>query len=62
MSILSDRTEYQVLKTLKKCLKLLEDTDKMKMTKTDDFEVSLAKNMLRSIIDSNSQPIDLNNI
>jgi len=61
MSILADKTDYRVLKIISKCLKQLEEINdlNLKVTKVDDFEISLATNMLNSIIDNNTQVINI---
>ncbi len=59
MSILSNKTDYKAIKIIAKSLKLLDELDKLAMTKTDDFEVSLAKNMMKSIIDNNSPILEI---
>jgi hypothetical protein len=64
MSILADKTDYKVLKIINKCLKQLEEINELnlKVTKVDDFEISLATNMLKSVIDNNAQVININPI
>ena len=59
MSILANKTDYKAIKIIAKSLKLLDGLDKLAMTKTDDFEVSLAKNMMKSIIDNNSPILEI---
>ena len=61
MSILTDKTDYKVLKIISKCLKQLDEINSLnlKVTKIDDFEISLARNMLKSIIDNNGQVMDI---
>jgi hypothetical protein len=59
MSILANKTDYKAIKIIAKSLKLLDGLDKIPMTKTDDFEISLAKNMMRSIIDNNSPILEI---
>lgn len=59
MSILSAKTDHSVIKILEKCLALIESTGKMNITKIDDFEISLAKNMIKSVIDNNNPIIDI---
>jgi hypothetical protein len=55
MSILVDRTDFKVLKIISKCLKQLDEINSLNLraTKIDDFEISLARNMLKSVIDNN---------
>lgn len=59
MSILADKTDFKVLKIISKCLKQLDEINSLnlKVTKVDDFEISLATNMLKSVIDNNEQVI-----
>jgi len=61
MSILADKTEFKVLKIISKCLKTLEEINSLnlKVTKVDDFEISLATNMLKSVMDNNDQAMDI---
>jgi hypothetical protein len=61
MSHLADKTELRVLDIISKCLKQLDhiNTLKLKVTKVDDFEISLATNMLKSVIDNNGQVINI---
>lgn len=61
MSILADKTELRVLKVILKCLKQLDEINSLNLmvTKIDDFEISLATNMLKSVIDNNGQIIDI---
>ena len=61
MSILADKTDFKALKIISKCLKQLEEINSLnlKVTKTDDFEISLARNMLKSVIDNNGQIMDI---
>lgn len=59
MSILSVKTDHSVIQILEKCLTLIESTEKMNITKIDDFEISLAKNMIKSVIDNNNPIIDI---
>jgi len=59
MSILADKTDFKVLKIISKCLKHLDEINilNLNVTKVDDFEISLAKNMLKSVLDNNEQVI-----
>jgi stage III sporulation protein SpoIIIAA len=61
MSILADKTEFRALKIISKCLKTLEEINSLnlKVCKVDDFEISLATDMLKSVIDNNEQAIDI---
>jgi hypothetical protein len=59
MSILSEKTDYRAIKIIARSLKFLQGLDNLAMTKTDDFEISLAKNMLKSVIENNGQVIDI---
>jgi len=61
-SILANKTDFKVLKIISKCLKQLEEINilNLNVTKVDDFEISLATNMLKSIIDNNEQVININ--
>ena len=62
MSILANKTDFKVLKIISKCLKQLDEINdlNLKVTKVDDFEISLATNMLKSVIDNNDQVIIIN--
>jgi stage III sporulation protein SpoIIIAA len=59
MSILADKTDFKVLKIISKCLKQLDEINSLnlRVTKIDDFEISLATNMLKSVIDNNELTI-----
>lgn len=61
MSILADKTEFKVVKIISKCLKALEEINRLnlKVSKVDDFEISLATNMLKSVIENNEQVLDI---
>jgi hypothetical protein len=61
MSILADKTDFKVLKIISKCLKQFDEINSLnlKVTKIDDFEISLARNMLKSVIDNNGQTLDI---
>ncbi len=62
MSILADKTDFKVLKIISKCLKQLDEINdlNLKIIKVDDFEISLAINRLKSVIDNNEQVIIIN--
>ena len=61
MSILANKTDFKALKIISKCLKHLDEINSLnlKVTKIDDFEISLASNMLKSVIDNNQQTMDI---
>ncbi|WP_295715793.1 hypothetical protein [Mucilaginibacter sp.] len=59
MSILAEKTDYRAIRIIARSLKLLQGLDNLAMTKTDDFELSLAKNMMKSVIDNNEQVMDI---
>jgi hypothetical protein len=61
MSILADKTDFKALKIISKCLKQLEEINSLnlRVTKIDDFEIRLASNMLKSVIDNNGQIVDI---
>jgi hypothetical protein len=61
MSILADKTDYKVLRIISKYLKQLDEINSLnlKVTKVDDFEISLASNMLKSVIDNNTHIMDI---
>ena len=59
MSILAEKTDYWAMKIIARSLKILEGLDKLAMTKTDDFEINLAKNMMKSVIENNAQIIEI---
>ena len=59
MTHLADKTDFKVLDIISKCLKQLEhiNTLNLVVTKINDFEISLATNMLKSVIDNNEQVV-----
>ena len=61
MSILADKTDFKALKIIPKCLKQLDEINilHLKVIKIDDFEISLARNMLKSVIDNNAQIMNI---
>jgi hypothetical protein len=61
MSILANKTDFKALKIISKCLKQLDEINSLnlRVTKIDDFEISLARNMLKSVIDNNGQIVDI---
>jgi hypothetical protein len=62
MSQLVGKTDFKVLDIISKCHKKLDhiNTLNLKVTKIDAFEISLATNMLKSVIDNNEQVININ--
>ena len=61
MSILADKTDFKALKIISKCLKQLDEINSLnlRVTKIDDFEISLASTMLKSVIDNNAHTLDI---
>jgi stage III sporulation protein SpoIIIAA len=61
MSILADKTDFKALSIISQCLKQLDKINSLnlRVTKMDDFEISLANNMLKSVIDNNEQAMDI---
>jgi hypothetical protein len=59
MSILATKTDFRAIRIIARSLKLLQGLDNLAISKTDDFELSLAKNMLKSVIDNNEQVLDI---
>ena len=61
MSILAYKTDFKALKTISKCLKQLDEINSLnlRVTKVDDFEISLASNMLKGVIGNNGQTMDI---
>ena len=60
MSVLSSKTDYKIIRQIDKALRLLENIPaNAAMTKDDDFELTLAKNMLKSIIENNPGTIEI---
>ncbi len=58
MSILAEKTEREALQVITRSLKILEGMPAhVRISKNDDFEMSLAINMLKSILDNNPQII-----
>ncbi len=49
MSILADKTDFKALKIISKCLKQLDEINSLnlRVIKIDNFEISLASNMLK---------------
>jgi hypothetical protein len=62
MSILAEKTEFRAVWLIAKSFKLLEGLDKFKVSKTDDMEISLAKNMMKSIIENNDPTLNIDDI
>ena len=59
MGIIVNQTENKVLRIVARCLKLLNKTDRCRVSKTDNFEIHLAKSMLQSVITNNPQIIEI---
>jgi hypothetical protein len=60
MSILSDKTENRAIRIVTRSLKILEEMPaNVRMAKTDDFELSLAISMLKSIKNNNNEIIKI---
>lgn len=53
MSNLSDKTEYRALLVIAQMVREFEKLHCLNMTKLDDFDATLARNLLQSIIESN---------
>lgn len=60
MSNLADKTEYRALSILAKMVKQFEKLHYFDMTKTDDWDATLARNLLEGIIQSNGYRINYN--
>lgn len=60
MSNLSDKTEYRALLIIAQMVKEFERLHCMDMTKLDDFDATLARNLLESIIQSNGYKVNYN--
>jgi hypothetical protein len=52
---------FKAFKIISKCLKHLDEINSvnLRVTKIDDFELSLATNMLKSVINNNGQIVDI---
>jgi preprotein translocase subunit SecA len=61
MSILADKTDFKAIKIISKCLKHIDEINNLnlRVTKVDDFEISIATNMLKSAIENNVQTMDI---
>lgn len=60
MSILADGTDHKAIRVIVRALHILEQMPSdIRMTKNDDFEMTLAINMLKSIIDNNPKVIEI---
>lgn len=60
MSNLSHKTEYKALSIIAKMIKQFEKLHYLDMTKLDDFDATLARNLLESIIQSNGYKVNYN--
>jgi hypothetical protein len=58
MSILTKQTERRAIQIIARSLKISETMPSdVRLTKIDNFELSFAKNMLKSVIENNEQVI-----
>lgn len=55
MSILANKTEFKVVEILTQCVKMLDGLDRLKVANLDDFDISLSKNLLKTVIESNAE-------
>lgn len=58
MSNLADKTEYRALNIIARIVKEFEKLHYLDMTKLDDFDATLARNLLESIIQSNGYKVN----
>lgn len=58
MSNLADKTEYKALSILAQMVKQFERLHYLEMTKTDDWGVTSARNLLEGIIQTNGYKIN----
>lgn len=58
MSNLSDKTEYRALLVIAQIVREFEKLHCLNMTKLDDFDAILARNLLQSIIESNGYKVN----
>ncbi len=58
MSNLSDKTEYKALNIIAQAVKQFEKLHYLDMTKTDDLDVTQARNLLEGIVQSNGYKIN----
>ena len=58
MSNLSDKTEHKALSIIGQIIKEFEKLHYLDMTKIDDFDTTLARNLLQSTIESNGYKIN----
>ncbi|SEW24717.1 hypothetical protein SAMN05421841_1814 [Chryseobacterium wanjuense] len=60
MSNLANKTEYKALNIIARMVKEFERLHYLDMTKIDDFDATLARNLLESIIHSNGFKVNYN--
>ena len=58
MSNLSDRTEHNALLFIGQIVKVFEQLHYLDMTKEDDIDATLARNLLQGIIESNGYKVN----
>jgi len=60
MSILSQKTEYKALAIIGRIIKEFENLHFLNMTKIDDEDLTKARNLLETIIQSNGYKVNYN--
>ncbi|MFC4163349.1 hypothetical protein ACFOWU_06785 [Epilithonimonas zeae] len=60
MSILSQKTEYKALAIIGRIIKEFENLHLLNMTKIDDEDLTKARNLLETIIQSNGYKVNYN--
>jgi hypothetical protein len=58
MSILSDQTDYKAIQLLTECINKLDQLDKLQITNVDAFDISQAKNLMKTVVESNQTYIE----
>lgn len=52
MSILAEKTEQKAIRVIAKCVKILDELNNLEVAKLDDFDISQAKNLMKTVIGS----------
>ncbi|GGG62557.1 MULTISPECIES: hypothetical protein [Chryseobacterium group] len=60
MSVLSQKTEYKALAIIGRIIKEFENLHLLNMTKIDDEDLTKARNLLETIIQSNGYKVNYN--
>jgi hypothetical protein len=62
MSNLADKTDYRALSIIARIVKEFERLHYLGMTKIDDFDATLARNLLEGIVQSNGYKVNYDRI